>query len=236
MFQDELIAEWTRTNASVENQNMYQAGDFVLYDTQSDAHRMRREKLTSRYRGPYEVIKQYKDEVEVRHLCMGFVTRLLVERVKIFNGTRDEAYRLSLEDADQFVIDKILAWKGAPSVRTTTEFLVKFADGEEIWKPWDRDLGPFANYCRENRGLSELLYDVKTWNPMKKEINNRPITLVQPGDVCYVDLRFFGTEMYDNTLDLPDKYMVRYVVRCEYLKWAGKGRKRIDVLIVPYGS
>ena len=68
----------------------------------------------------------------MRHLCMGFVTRLLVERVKLFNGTRDEAYRLSLENPDQFVIDNILAWKGEPSKRTTMEFLIRFADGEKV--------------------------------------------------------------------------------------------------------
>jgi len=237
VFQEELIAERTRANAAVENQNMYQPGDFVLYDTQTDAHRMRREKLANRYTGPYEVIKQYKDEVEVRHLCMGFVVRLLVERVKLFNGTRDEAYRLSLEDADQFVIDRILAWKGEPSVRTSMEFLVKFADGEEIWKPWDQDLSdslPFAEYCRQNTELMELLYDVKTWRQVRKALNSAQITLVHPGDVCYINIRYFGSYHYDNVIDLPDKYLVSYMVRCEYLQWTGKSQKFIDALIVPF--
>jgi len=62
---------------------------------------MRKEKLAIRYKGPHAVIRQYKDEVEVRHMAMEFITRLLVERVKLFNGTRDEAFRLAMEDAGQ---------------------------------------------------------------------------------------------------------------------------------------
>jgi len=238
-FQDDLIAERTRVNPPEEDQNAYQAGDFVLYDTHANGNCMRKEKLANRYKGPYVVIRQYKDEVEVRHMAMEFVTKLLVERVKLFNGTRDEAFRLAMEDADQFVVDRILAWKGDPAKRTTMEFLVKFADGEEVWKPWDKDLSDtlaFEEYCRRNRELMTLTYDVATARQIVKQINSMPITQVQPGDICYVNIRYFGTYHYDNELDLPDKYLVKYMVRCEYTRWAGKTRKRIDGLIVPFQS
>jgi hypothetical protein len=236
-FQEELIAERTRVNAPPREQNAYQPGDLILYDAQHDRSRPRKEKLANRYSGPFEVIKQEKDEVEVRHLCMGFITRLLVERVKLFTGSRREAYRLSQEDADQFVVDSILAWRGEPSRRTTMQFQVKFADGEIVWKDWDLDLfnsAPYEKFCRENRELMLLAYDLKQAKRVSQEILASPITSVKPGDVCYVSLRYFGTYRYDNLLDLPDKYMVRYVVRCEYLRWTGKDHKRIDARIVPF--
>jgi len=233
-FQEQLILERQRVNPPEEKQNMYQPGDFILYNTQHDACRMRTEKLANRYKGPYEVIVQYKDEVEARHLCMGFVTRLLVERVKLFVGTRDEAYRLSQEDADQFVVDKILAWRGDPEKRTTMEFEVRFADGEVVWKVWDQDLFKtiqYEEFCRANKELTSLLVDAKQAQAQKAEMNRTPITEVRPGDVVYLDIRLLSPYLYDTVLQLDDKYHVKYVIKMEYTRWASKTRLKIDARI-----
>ena len=47
------------------------------------------------------MIHQYKNDVECRHLVMGNVTRLHVTRLKLFVGTRDEAYKVAQLDADK---------------------------------------------------------------------------------------------------------------------------------------
>ena len=233
-FQERLIEERRRVNPPEEQRNTYQPGDFILYDTQHNPCRMRTEKLGNRYKGPYQVIMQYKDEVEARHICMGFVTRLLVERVKLFVGTREDAYRLSQEDADQFEIEKILAWRGDPEKRTTMEFEVQFADGEVVWKVWDQDLFQtiqYEEFCRNNKELYPLLFDLKTAKIRLAEMNRTPITGVQPGDIVYVNIRFFDTNLYDNQLQLEDKYHIKYVVKMQYTRWSSKAHTVIDAKV-----
>ena len=63
-------------------------------------------KLASPYTGPFEVIQQTKNDVECRHLVMGNIRVLHITRLKLFVGTREEAYKAALLDADQFVITR----------------------------------------------------------------------------------------------------------------------------------
>jgi hypothetical protein len=93
----------------------------VLYNSLHDNRARRSSKLDSRYKGPYEVLRQVKDEVEERHLALGFIKLLLVERLKIFVGSKDDAFKLAMEDANQFLVDCITAWKGNPALRTEME-------------------------------------------------------------------------------------------------------------------
>jgi hypothetical protein len=86
------------------------------------------------------VLRQVKDEIEGRHLALGAIKFLLVERLKIFVGSKEDAFKLAMEDADQYLIDRITAWKGNPSVRTEMEFEVVFNDDDIVWKHWDQDL------------------------------------------------------------------------------------------------
>jgi hypothetical protein len=55
-----------------------------------------------------------------------------------------------------------------------------------------------------------------------------PITVVNPGDLVYLSLRFFSTKVYDEVLLLPDKFHVNYVVRLEYTHFNTKAHKRIQ--------
>jgi hypothetical protein len=101
----------------------------------------------------------------------------LVERVKLFIGSREDAYRLALEDADQFVIDRIIAWRGDPRVRTTMEFEVLFVDGDRVWKPFDHDLAgavQFETFCNENPELYLLCFTVEKARVEAKRINQMP--------------------------------------------------------------
>ena len=107
--QEEIIAERSKENQSPEKQNQFQPGDFVLYDTLYNPCNFRIPKLNSRHKGPYEVIRQVKNDVEARHLNLGSISTMPVDRLCIFNGTREEGIRLAMEDADQFNIIAITA-------------------------------------------------------------------------------------------------------------------------------
>jgi hypothetical protein len=231
--QAELIAERQKTNPTPELHNQYQPGDFVLYDTLYDPCKFRVPKLNSRHRGPFEVIRQVKNDVEVRHLNLGSISLLPVDRLSLFSGTREEGIRLAMEDADQFNIVAITAWRGDPEVRTTMEFEILF-EGEDTptWRAWDRDLSdaePFAEYCRRERPLYPLIFDLQqSYRDAKRAVNQAAIHEVTVGDLAYLNLRFFSTKVYDEELDLPDKFHVRYVVLLKYTRFTNKHHHRIQ--------
>ena len=84
--------------------------------------------------------------------------------------------------------------------------------------------------------MSEICYrydeDVVTATMMAKAERTRmkriPIEGVSPGQTIYVDLRAWGADFYD-TLDLPNCYTTIYVVECNYVRWAGRRKLRIDL-------
>ena len=89
---------------------------------------------------------------------------MLIERLKLFVGGKEEGTSLANEDSDQFTVRAILAWKGDPEVRTTMEFETEFEDGDIVWKVWDQDLSgtvQFEQYCTDNAELQLLLLTVK---------------------------------------------------------------------------
>jgi hypothetical protein len=234
-FQQELVQHKLKDNPEPGKMNSYQPGDLVLYDVLYDPCRRRPEKLDSRYRGPFEVIQQIKDEIECRHVCLGHIARLLIERLKLFVGSREEAFKLAMEDADQYLVNRILAWRGDPNTRSTLEFEVEFADGDIVWKTFDKDLkdcSAFKDYVQLRPELMLLQYTVDQSFKESKLINAEPIIEVNPGDIVYLDIRYLDTAIYDNQLVLDDKWHRRYVVPLTYTRWAGRQRKKLDAHIL----
>ena len=237
-FQSELRQAREKDNVEGANANEYQPGDFVLLDGLTDPSKFRSCKLDSRYKGPFEVLRHTGNSVEVRHVNMGFVSTFPVERLRAFVGTKDDALKIAMEDLNQYEVDVILAWRGDPTLRTTMEFEVRFKDGDVVWKPWDLDLAscqPFEDFCRRNKELYLLLYTTEHVSRAASSISSRAITDVQPGDTIFVDLRYFGTFVYDNLLDLPDKYHLKYVVRVIFTKWTGRTHKKLDAQVPLFG-
>jgi hypothetical protein len=146
---------------------------------------------------------------------------MFVGRLKLFYGTKDQAYQAALLDKDQFVIKNIMAHRGDPLLRSTMSFHIEFADGSQIWVPWSRDLFdsiPYEEYCRQRKDLNVLVYTVNEARKMQSRIKRTPISEVGPGESVYVDLRSFGPIWYDN-LPIPDKYTRQYVVLFTYTAW-----------------
>jgi len=74
----------------------------MLYDTLYDSCKFRVPKLNLRHKGPFEAIRQFKNDVEVKHLNLDSITTLSVARLSIFSGSKEVGVRLAMEDADQF--------------------------------------------------------------------------------------------------------------------------------------
>ncbi len=84
-----------------------------------------------------------------------------MERLKPFFGTRSEAVELAKRDSDQFDVERILAYRGDPEIRTTMEFNVLFKSGDAVWLTYTRDIFQmvqFEYYCNDTPGLYFLQY------------------------------------------------------------------------------
>ena len=227
-FQAELIAARLAATPE-ETQNVYQEGDLVLFRLNPDNPLPT--KLSSPFLGPYKVIQQRKNDVECKHLVMGTIKWFHVTRLKMFHGTEAEGYKAALLDADQHVIRRILRWKGDPMKRTTMEFKVEFEDGDIIWLTYSKDLDEsvqYDNYIDAHPYLYPLRFKANHASKQVASIRKLAITAVQPDDLVYVELRCaFGLEWYD-TLSIPDKYDVIYVVVVQYIKWRDRHHKFIQ--------
>jgi hypothetical protein len=211
----------------LDKQNKYQPGDLVLF--QRDLQAPAPSKLALRYMGPYEVISHVKNDVTCRHLCVKTTHTFHVERLKMFFGSREDAERVARLDHDQFEVDSILYWRGSPDVRTSMEFFIRFADGEQKWVTWSKDLFdsiPYENFCRSQPPLFPLIFTVAEAKRRIAEINAKPITEVQPGDKVFVDLRSRGNAWYQG-LGLPRCDELTYVLPCKYGPFYGRNERKI---------
>jgi len=66
--------------------------------------------------------------------------------LKLFVGTREEAYKAALLDADQFIIAKIHYWRGNPDKCSEMFFYVKFDDGDMVLLPYSKDFSAAAQF------------------------------------------------------------------------------------------
>ena len=74
-------------------------------------------KLSPHFTGPYEVIKQEKNDVIARHLATGAIKVMHVTRLKLYHGNKDIGRQIAEVDVDQYRVTRILAWKGVPTER-----------------------------------------------------------------------------------------------------------------------
>jgi hypothetical protein len=197
------------------------------------------------------VLSQSKNDVTVEDLVSGKQYVFFVADLRIFVGTKEEALAAARLDDDQYVIDRIVTYRGDPDVRTTMEFLVMFEDSSEHWLPWSEDLSTtsqFESYCLSIPHLRSLRYTTAALGKINSALNRSPISEVQVGDIVFVDLRSYGHLWFDG-LNLPDTRTKSYVVQYRYIKtnhsksvmWAvcdvfNEQWKLNHVFVLDYGS
>ena len=153
-----------------------------------------------------------------------------MSRLKPFHGSKEEGYKVALLDADQHVIRRILLWRGNPLKRTTMSFKIEFEDNDVFWVPYSKDLDEsvqYGTFIEEHPMLFPLRYKVERSPTEVTALRKRVITLVQPDDIVYVELRCaLGLDWY-NTLSIPCKYEDIYVVVVQYIRWRNAAHKFI---------
>ena len=212
-----------------ELQNIYQEGDFLLYDVRGPEKTFLPSKLSTPYKGPYVVMAQYKNDITCKHTNTGMVQVFHIDRVKPFYGTPEQATTLAQVDYQQFLIETISAYRGDPNRRTKTEFLITYADGTTSWKSWDLDLYkslPYEQYCRSVPQLYPLVFTVEVAAAQIADINKTEIETVRPGLIGYMDLRWYSFDWYA-TLGLPNEDTTLYVLQYKYGDWLRNDHLRI---------
>ena len=209
------MAQQRITATPSEQQNTYQVGDFVL---KLQAHRP--QKLSPQFLGPYEVISQHKNDVTCKHLATHTIKVFHTDDIQIFIGSHESALQAAMRDNDQHLVTRIITFKGDPFKRHTTSFQVEFADGDIIWKDYDKDLADtsqFEDFCRSHQYLWPLIHITQAQaDARNREIIFSPITY-NNDDEIYVNLyAWTATNYHANTL--PDKYTVAYYVKAKCSK------------------
>lgn len=225
-----IQVERLKVNEQPERLNRYQPGDYII-----EVHnpgKWRDNKLHPRYNGPYEVVEHVKNDIRVKDLLTGLQRpRLLrAEMCKPFYADSREAAEMAMQDKDQYMVDKILGYKGDIWRRTSMYFLVRFSDGDEVWLPNTEDLwttAAYETYSQANPELNHLTLDAVLVPQYKSRINKSPITEVTPGDVIYYwDIRSYGEDWFQG-LNLPDAYYKKYVVPHQYIGWVSNAKLKI---------
>ena len=204
--------------------NAYSIGDLVLFDEASRG--FRDQKLKPRFSGPYLIAAVHRADVSCKHIVSAKEKVFHMEKLKPFIGSAGDAYDAARADDDQHVVRAILDYLGDPERRTTMRFLVAFEDGDEVWIDYNTDLAqppPFVDYCFSLPELEPITFTVAQWRTRKVQCNAQGVVGVQPGDICYVNLKTWGDEYY-RSLDLP---LAKYVVQCSYRRWTNLRRRKI---------
>lgn len=201
---------------------VYAKGDFVmLYKGPSP-----RPKMSTRFKGPFVVLKHVKNDVEVRDVLTDAITTFSSHVLQPFFGTLEDAKEAALRDSDQYVVNEILSYRGDSTKRTAMVFKVEFADGDIVDVPYTSDLlcEQFDKFCHSKPYLKHLTMDSTIAASWMSSMRRLAITDVAPGDVVWVNLRFFGDVWYD-ALMLPNSDTQSYVTKFVYKKWLHKTSK-----------
>ena len=213
-----------RTTNSEEKMNQYQKGDFVLFDAGSKPH----PKMACRHKGPYEVIRTLKNDIECRNIITGAIQTFSTHRLSLFFGNKEEAMKAATRDDEQFTVTRILSYRGDSNRRTEMMFTVEYADGDILEVPWTYDLFQcvaYETFCKSKPHLFHLTMDTGMADKFRNDFRKKDITTVKPGDTVFIDLRFF-TDAWFEELNLPDSDLYAYVMEFKYTHWYHKKSKR----------
>jgi hypothetical protein len=210
-YQQKQVEERLKVNPAVPL--TYKPTDLILLRTE----KMRRaDKLVPTYLGPYEVISHTKNDIRCKHLHQNDEVVLQAEQVKPFFGSKEDAFHVALNDHNQYVVKRLIGWKGTPLERSTCSFKILWADNSESWHPFDThnitDTSQYEQYVNAVPELLPLRFLSKDYPKAQTAMRKLPVTL-QKGDKRFVDMRSFGQDWLDSC-NIPDSDDTQFVAEC----------------------
>jgi hypothetical protein len=196
------------------------------------------EKLGPNFTGPWIVESVHSNDYSCRHVTHGLVCGFHVDMLKPYFGTLDMAKQAALLNYDQFVVTAVKHYVGDPMDRKTLEFCVQYADGDTMWKGYNRDLFDCEGYklfCVSRPELWACVHKVEQARKERSRLNKEPITFLDVCDIIFVDLRALGAQWYNgygaNALEptLPNENESIYVVQCVVSEWLNSLHTKVRV-------
>jgi hypothetical protein len=143
-----------------------------------------------------------------------------------------EAKRIARIDQKQFLVSRVVAYRGDPQLRTTMEYLVNYEDGDELWRPHTEDITlteAWKEFVSGKPRLTGLTMSAEDQRKRVAEINKRKIVfgdgeILNKNTKVYMDMRAWGHEWYGQ-LTLPDLHKKTFIVQCNFTGVAKKGTK-----------
>ena len=237
-FQDDIAMERQQESQLL---GKYEYGDLVLWNPKETPCSITGDKLEPTYMGPYEVLSHVKNDVTCVHVNLRSKHVFHVSRLKPFFGEMEQALEVAKLDKNQFNIVSINHFSGNPHRRTSLSFNITFEDGI-VDRKYDVDLAgsmQYQAYVEQRKYLFPLRY--RTAADARAAItalNKMIIVSPQPGDVVFLDLRFFDgygkdvAEWFDS-LGLEEKVRT-HVTQARCIKWAA-GKKKLNANLPVFG-
>ena len=212
----------------------YQQGDFVLH--------IQRNKydigaLNPRHKGPFRVHshKTNSNRVTVYDLVNQVYKDLNAGELIIFSGTTEQAFEAAMRDADQYVVTKVLGYRGSPFKRSTMEIFVEFNNGTTSWLTFKdvAQCSAWEKYCDGIMYMVVLNYSAAEVGHFKRSIARSGIDNSKFGDSFFMNLRAFGAATYADMLKLPDRFTVDYWVVATIRPDGNAGIKKVALVDIP---
>ena len=217
----------------------YMIGDLVLFDQLEHDGDFLPHKLAPRYLGPYEVLRQDKNDLEVKHIILRTIHTYHVTRFKPFFGTYQEALQLAKLDKNQVSIVSINHFTGNPFLRTSMTFNVTFDDGT-IDRPYDLDLfetEPFEKFVESNPVLFPLRFSASQAKSEVSALRRKTITQFSKGDTVYLHMRFFDFAIFKwyDSIGFPD-LVKPYFVPIRIGDWDNQRKTRVKAYVTTHSN
>lgn len=121
------------------------------------------DKITTRWRGPFQVIRREGTKYTVQHLLNYKQTQVHVSRLKIFNHSpkHTDPREVAMKDEGEFEIEHIVRHIGDTNAKMKMQFEVKWVgydSSENTWEMWKdlRDTQQLHDYLRL-KGMGNLI-------------------------------------------------------------------------------
>ena len=238
-YQQALIEKRKLPSQRAGEHPQFLEGELVVVVPEKPLHT---ESLLPGKKGPFVVVKQYRNDVTLRHIN-GRDQEFLenVARPRLWSSVDvEEDIRMANSDNREATISEIIAYKGDVYRRTDMYFYVKYDDGSMLWQQYEpgkyglnRDLRQLRDYCSK---LPELKHLCMTDMEARRQIatlDAMEVTALKPGDTFYLDLRYQGWfKDSDRNTWLRDRKGLDYVndtyiLKCRTTKYASSNRRRI---------
>ena len=218
--------------------NTFPRNDLILFNPREKPSDHLDSKLSSDWLGPYEVIRQTKNDISARHIVLQSTAVLHVDRVKPFFGTRDEAIAIARYDQHQYQIVSFNFYTGNPFVRTSMSFNVTFEDGT-IDMPYGGDFiysEQFINFIHSEPELYPLRFTAKIAMQNIKQMEKLAILNFQPNMEAFVNIRIYDgrNSTWFDSLNLPSK-STTYTTLIRSTKWYNKDHLILEAIVPLFG-